>query len=86
MTTSWYDGIPIVLNPEAIGDPNRTPVVRLPVRPVACGRCGRPFDPADKEPFGAAEYRDWGFCCRCVDRCHESTDAFHQCVICRGEA
>jgi hypothetical protein len=48
-----------------------------------CGRCGQPFDPTDKAPDGHARYRDSAFCRWCVDRCHESTDFAHECVICR---
>jgi hypothetical protein len=47
-----------------------------------CGRCGRQFDPTDRSWNGRARYRDWAFCRSCVDRCHESTDFMHSCVIC----
>jgi hypothetical protein len=47
-----------------------------------CKRCRRPFDPTDNESTGAARYAQTQFCRGCVDRCHESTDAFHQCPIC----
>ena len=48
----------------------------------ACRKCGRPFDPTDTSFDGAARYRETPFCRRCIDNCHESTDAFHRCVIC----
>jgi hypothetical protein len=48
----------------------------------ACGKCKRPFDPADTRFDGAARYSNTPYCGRCIDRCHESTDAFHRCVIC----
>lgn len=47
-----------------------------------CGRCGRRFDPADTRPDGQARHRDTAFCRRCVDRCHDSEDAFHKCPVC----
>lgn len=50
-----------------------------------CGRCRRPFDPDDKDPAGAARYGQSKFCKGCVDRCHESTDAFHECPVCARE-
>lgn len=49
-----------------------------------CGRCSRLFDPTDKSFNGAARYGNSPFCRGCVDRCHESTDAFHQCPVCAG--
>lgn len=51
--------------------------------PTACGKCRSPFDPADTRFDGAARYASTPYCRRCVDRCHESTDAFHRCVICQ---
>jgi hypothetical protein len=48
----------------------------------ACGRCKKPFDPTDTRWDGHARHRDTPFCRSCVDRCHESTDAFHRCPIC----
>lgn len=48
----------------------------------ACGRCKQPFDPADKSFDGAARYGESRWCKGCVDRCHESTDFAHECVIC----
>lgn len=48
----------------------------------ACAKCKTPFDPADTRFDGAARYSNTPYCGRCVDRCHESTDAFHRCVIC----
>jgi hypothetical protein len=49
----------------------------------ACGKCKKPFDPTDTRHDGQARHGVTSFCRRCVDRCHESTDAFHECVICR---
>jgi hypothetical protein len=49
----------------------------------ACGKCRQPFDSADTRHDGRARHGVTSFCRRCVDRCHESTDAFHECVICR---
>lgn len=49
-----------------------------------CGRCGQPFDPTDTRYNGRAEERSMpGYCRGCVDRCHDSEDAFHVCVICQ---
>jgi hypothetical protein len=48
----------------------------------ACGKCRRPFDPADTRFDGRARHKATPYCRGCVDRCHESTDAFHRCVIC----
>jgi len=48
----------------------------------ACGKCKRPFDPADTRFDGNARHNETPYCRSCVDRCHESTDAFHRCVIC----
>ncbi|MFJ5802714.1 hypothetical protein [Streptomyces decoyicus] len=47
-----------------------------------CGRCRRPFDPADTRFDGRARHRTTPFCGGCVDRCHESTDPFHRCPVC----
>lgn len=47
-----------------------------------CGRCNRPFDPTDTRWDGQARYAETPFCRSCIDRCHESTDAFHRCPIC----
>lgn len=52
-------------------------------QPDACGKCRRPFNPADPRWDGSARHQDTPFCRSCVDACHESTDAFHQCAICR---
>ncbi|MGV9282156.1 hypothetical protein [Streptomyces sp. NPDC003730] len=49
----------------------------------ACGKCEQPFDPADTRHDGRAQHAGTPYCRGCVDRCHESTDAFHVCVICR---
>lgn len=47
-----------------------------------CARCGKPFDPADTRFDGKARHRNSPWCRSCVDRCHESTDAFHVCPVC----
>ncbi|MFR0351820.1 hypothetical protein [Streptomyces sediminimaris] len=48
-----------------------------------CGKCRTPFDPTDTRYDGAARYAATPYCGRCIDACHESTDAFHRCVICQ---
>lgn len=49
----------------------------------ACGKCKTPFDPTDiRFVDSRARYRETPYCRSCVDRCHDSTDAFHRCVIC----
>lgn len=53
-------------------------------QPRPCGRCNKPFDPTDTRWDGRAEHNATGFCRSCVDRCHESTDAFHRCAICES--
>lgn len=52
----------------------------------ACDRCHKPFDPTDARFDGRARHLYSPFCRRCVDRCHESTDAFHRCPVCRTDA
>lgn len=47
-----------------------------------CGKCRTPFDPSDTSFDGRARHNETPWCRSCVDRCHESTDAFHRCVIC----
>ncbi|MEU8688810.1 hypothetical protein [Streptomyces sp. NPDC048665] len=47
-----------------------------------CGRCRTPFDPTDTAFDGRARHGETPWCRWCVDRCHESTDAFHACPIC----
>ncbi len=47
-----------------------------------CGRCRQTFDPTDTAFDGHARHKDSPWCRWCVDRCHESTDAFHACPIC----
>ncbi|MFI2202691.1 hypothetical protein ACH47Z_18300 [Streptomyces sp. NPDC020192] len=47
-----------------------------------CGRCRQPFDPTDTRFDGHARHGETPWCRWCVDRCHESTDAFHACPIC----
>lgn len=54
-----------------------------PEAPPACGKCRRPFDETDRRHDGHARAGDSPWCRRCVDRCHESTDFAHECVICR---
>lgn len=49
----------------------------------ACAKCRQPFDPRDLAFDGHARHGGTPFCRRCVDRCHESTDAFHRCAICQ---
>lgn len=46
-----------------------------------CGRCRRPFDPADTRFDGHARHRETPWCRRCIDNCHEGS-AEHVCVIC----
>ncbi|MFE9920440.1 hypothetical protein ACFYQA_02300 [Streptomyces sp. NPDC005774] len=48
-----------------------------------CAKCQQPFDPTDTRFDGKAQQDGTPYCRRCVDRCHESTDAFHVCPICR---
>lgn len=50
---------------------------------TACAKCRTAFDPADGRFDGRARYAGTPYCRHCVDRCYESTDAFHVCVICR---
>jgi hypothetical protein len=47
-----------------------------------CGRCRRPFDPADTRWDGYAEYHDSGYCRSCIDNCHDTEIADHRCPIC----
>ncbi|MFE9921599.1 hypothetical protein ACFYQA_08450 [Streptomyces sp. NPDC005774] len=49
----------------------------------ACGQCRQSFDPSDTRFDGKAQQTGTPYCRGCVDRCHESTDAFHVCAICR---
>ncbi|NGO43770.1 hypothetical protein [Streptomyces ureilyticus] len=49
---------------------------------TSCSKCRTVFDPADTRHDGHDRHGDGPFCRRCIDRCHESTDAFHACVIC----
>jgi hypothetical protein len=49
---------------------------------TTCGNCERSFDATDSRFDGHARHSDTPYCRRCVDRCHEATDAFHRCVIC----
>lgn len=50
--------------------------------PGGCQRCKRPFDPGDTRFDGQARSGSTPWCRSCVDRCHESSDAFHACPIC----
>ena len=49
---------------------------------AACAKCKTPFDPTDTRFDGTGRYAQTPYCGRCVDACHESTDAFHRCAIC----
>lgn len=59
-----------------------TPAGGESTREATCGRCRRPFDPADTRFDGRARHRQSPFCRGCVDTCHESTDPFHKCPVC----
>ncbi|MFF1604186.1 hypothetical protein ACFVYV_43375 [Streptomyces mirabilis] len=48
----------------------------------ACGKCKRPFDPADTAFDGRARYHLTPYCRGCVDLCHDTEIADHRCVIC----
>lgn len=48
-----------------------------------CARCRQPFDRADLRHDGRGQYASTQWCRRCVDRCRESSDTFHQCPVCR---
>lgn len=56
--------------------------VALPTGEDRCGKCRTPFDPTDTRFDGRGRHGDAPWCRRCVDRCHESTDAFHICPVC----
>jgi hypothetical protein len=60
-------------------------VVGMPSAPAAeaCGKCRQPFDPDDTRFDGHARYHLTPYCRSCVDRCHDTEIADHQCVICR---
>lgn len=51
-----------------------------------CRNCRKPFDPTDTRFDGRARSGNTPYCRSCVDRCHESTDAFHVCAVCRSHA
>ena len=51
--------------------------------PEACGKCRKPFDPADTSFDGRARHGQTPYCRGCIDACHESADPGHRCVICR---
>ncbi|OKH91466.1 hypothetical protein [Streptomyces uncialis] len=52
-------------------------------QPADCARCQQPFDSTDTRFDGRAQHRDTQWCRRCTDNCHDTTDAFHICAICR---
>ncbi|MFG2372592.1 hypothetical protein ACGFY9_14075 [Streptomyces sp. NPDC048504] len=47
-----------------------------------CGKCKKPFDPADTAFDGRAQYAATPYCRGCVDRCRDTEIADHRCVIC----
>jgi hypothetical protein len=49
---------------------------------AACGKCRRPFDPADTRFDGRARYGETPYCRGCVDHCRDTEIADHRCVIC----
>ncbi|MFD7516058.1 hypothetical protein ACFV85_14825 [Streptomyces niveus] len=51
--------------------------------PTSCAKCRTAFDPTDGRFDGRARHARTPYCRHCIDRCHESTDAFHVCAICR---
>jgi hypothetical protein len=52
----------------------------------ACANCRWTFNPDDTRFNGHARHRDTPFCRCCVDRCHDSEIADHQCAVCRTPA
>ncbi|MFJ8538132.1 hypothetical protein [Streptomyces sp. NPDC093591] len=56
------------------------PAVEQPAE--VCGKCRRPFDPADTRFDGHAWHKQTPYCRACVDCCHDSEIADHRCVIC----
>ena len=48
----------------------------------SCGKCRRPFDPADTRFDGRGRFYLTPYCRGCVDRCHDNEIADHRCVIC----
>ncbi|GAA3717877.1 hypothetical protein [Streptomyces tremellae] len=50
----------------------------------ACAACRHPFDEADTRPDRHPRHGDTEFCRSCVNRCHDSEDAFHRCPVCRA--
>lgn len=76
--TSFGPGLPRELPPvpAETDPPDATPEA------LVCGRCREIFDPADMRWNGHAQYRSSGFCCRCVDLCHDSESADHRCPVC----
>lgn len=51
-------------------------------QPDACAKCKQPFDPTDTRFDGRGRFYLTPYCRSCVDRCHNSTDAFHRCPVC----
>jgi hypothetical protein len=69
-----------VLRQDLVGPPaEEQPAV---VASEACGKCKRPFDPADTAFDGQARHYLTPYCRGCVDRCHDNESADHRCVIC----
>lgn len=58
------------------------PAVEEQPTATACGKCKRPFDPADMRFDGHAQYRKTPYCRGCVDHCRDTEIADHRCVIC----
>lgn len=47
-----------------------------------CLACHKPFDAGDTRWDGHNRHDNTDWCRACVDRCHESEDAFHRCPVC----
>ena len=60
------------------------PAAQRAAAPAAekCGKCRRPFDPADTRFDGHAQHKPTPYCRGCVDRCRDNEIADHRCVIC----
>jgi hypothetical protein len=76
-----YDAIADVIRGHLLIREDGAPVVEQPAA-EACGKCKRPFDPADTRFDGRARYHLTPYCRGCVDRCHDNESADHRCVIC----
>ncbi|NUO43684.1 MAG: hypothetical protein HOV82_16800 [Streptomyces sp.] len=74
------DGFGVDEVAEILSVPVSSAAVEQPAE--ACGKCRRPFDPADTRHDGRARYAETPYCRGCIDLCHEA-DAFHCCVICQ---